>query len=135
MQAAAAGQAGGTVLASGVAKMSALELLRSTIKHEGVLALYRGASSRVLGSALGNSVLFGANGAFLQAFQANTAQPLSGAFVLASAFTGVAEAAIWTPMGRWQVKWSEGRPHDMSGPKILRSDGRIKCISNCTWEE
>lgn len=100
MQAATAGQASGAAVAvAGVAKMNAVQLLRSTIKHEGLLALYRGASSRVVGSALANSVLFGANGAFKKLFDADTALPLSGAFILASACTGAAEAAIWTPMG------------------------------------
>ena len=111
MQAAAAGPASGAAVAvAGVAKMNAVQLLRSTIKHEGFLALYRGASSRVVGSALANSVLFGANGAFKKAFDADTALPLSGAFILASACTGAAEAAIWTPMGK-----NEGREGGREG--------------------
>lgn len=96
MQAASA-----TVAVAGVAQMNAVQLLRSTIKHEGFLALYRGVSSRVVGAAVANSVLFGANGAFKKLFDADTNLPLSGAFVLASACTGAAEAAIWTPMGTY----------------------------------
>ena len=46
------------------AQAGALRLLATTVRHEGFLALYRGASSRVAGSALGNSVLFGSNGEF-----------------------------------------------------------------------
>lgn len=112
MQAATAGQASGAAIAvAGVAKMNAAQLLKSTIKHEGFLALYRGASSRVVGSALANSVLFGANGAFKKLFDADTALPLSGAFILASACTGAAEAAIWTPMDllktRCQVEYGK----------------------------
>lgn len=34
------------------------------MQNEGLLAFYRGASSRVVGSAVTNSVLFGTNGEF-----------------------------------------------------------------------
>ena len=108
MQGAAGGQAGGV---KGVASMSAVQLLKSTVKHEGALALYRGASSRVVGSALANSVLFGANGGFKQLLNADSNQPLSSRFILASACTGAAEAAIWTPMDllktRCQVQYGK----------------------------
>lgn len=63
MQTIAASSSGANTAATSI-NVGVIALMKATIKNEGFLALYRGASSRVVGSAIGNSVLFGTNGEF-----------------------------------------------------------------------
>lgn len=101
---------------------SASQLLLSTIKKEGFLALYRGASSRITGSAIANSILFGTNGQFRSWLEADATRPLSVPFMIAAAATGFVEGLVYTPIDlvktRCQVQY--GRQVELTPIKAAR---------------
>ncbi len=135
-----AAAAAAAAAAAGGGQASALRLLASTVRNEGFLALYRGASSRVVGSAIGNSVLFGTNGEFKRLLGADPAQPLSGRFLLAAGFTGLAEALVFTPIDlvktRCQVQY--GRDVALTpwtvAKQLVREHGVVRVRWLVGWE-
>ncbi|KAI9097242.1 mitochondrial carrier domain-containing protein [Phlyctochytrium arcticum] len=83
---------------------NALDCLKQTVRNEGVLALYKGVVSPLMGVGVCNAVLFGANGTFRHLIGGGKEQLSIGQYALAGSLSGGVMAWVNCPVELLKVK-------------------------------